>query len=220
VSGSTAVTNLTVDGATVKRRVAWFERPVARDLDGMVGPGSLPAPVVRFIIHAPRPGERSVALPMVDAGGLIGNWGGLFATIQVGSEPLKVRFDLHHRHSMANAGTGLRLAAAFGGQLDGPVENSEIVFGIERPVRRMKLARPIALGTLSIDSVHVRMVDFGNAASIPEAGTEPDPDEVVVTAKGKRDTKRDRLSIGLEQLERCSSIVFDKPAQQITLTCL
>lgn len=45
-----------------------------------------------------------------------------------------------------------------------------------------------------------------------------DPEEIVVVAKGKRRTDG-RLSIGADLLERCSSIVFDKPARQVRLTC-
>lgn len=40
-----------------------------------------------------------------------------------------------------------------------------------------------------------------------------------MVAKGKRDAKRDRLTIGADLLDRCSAIVFDKPARQIRLTC-
>ena len=53
-----------------------------------------------------------------------------------------------------------------------------------------------------------------------EADAHADPNEVVVTGKGKHDIKHDRLSIGADQLNRCSSIVFDKPAKQIRLSCL
>jgi hypothetical protein len=219
LNGRTDVATLMLDGAAFKRRVAWFDRPWAAGVDGAIGPGSLPAPVVRFALHAPRPGERTVALPLVDAGGLIGNWGGLFARIDLGGVPIKVRFDLQHRDSIATAGAGLRLAQTNGAALTGPPGMTDIVFGIARPSRRMRFARPLQIGPLSLDTMLVRVGDYGDASPIPDADVVPDPDEIVVTARKKRDTSRDRLSIGLDQLERCSSIVFDKAAKRIVLSC-
>ncbi|MGY2734252.1 hypothetical protein [Sphingomonas sp. UYP23] len=40
-----------------------------------------------------------------------------------------------------------------------------------------------------------------------------------MTGKTKRDPARDRLSIGSDALEHCSSITFDKPAKRIRLSC-
>ena len=109
------------------------------------------------------------------------------------------------------------------GALSGEAVPTEIFFGIERPVRTLTLARPMAIGALSLATLGVRTQDAGNAGAIREAGAvvpTPDPDEVVVTAKNKRDVRRDVLSLGADQLSRCSSIVFDKPAKQIRLSCL
>ena len=218
--GSTAVADFAVDGLPFKRRTAWFERPYGPDIDGVIGPGSLPVDTVRFVIHAPRPGERMVDLPLVDAGGLIGNWGGLFAEIQVGGEPMKVRFDLHHRDTRANAPAGVRIAEALGGALTGPVEQGEVAFGVDRPIRRMTLARPLVVGPLSLDDLRVRVSDYGSVGTVRDADATPDPDEIVVTAKGKKDRERARLSIGLDRLERCSSLVFDQKAKVVRLSCL
>ncbi len=66
----------------------------------------------------------------------------------------------------------------------------------------------------------VRTADTGSTATIADADAPGDPDEVVVTGKGKHDPKKDWLSIGADQLGRCSSIVFDKPARQVRLSCL
>lgn len=218
--GETSVVDLEVGGIPFKRRTAWFDRAYASGLDGVVGPGGVPAAVIRFDIHSPRAGERTIALPMVDAGGLLGNWGGLFGEVRLGGEAIKVRFDLHHQHTLASAGMGQRIATAQGGALSGPVDQAEVVFGVVRPIRLMRLARPLAVGPLSLSSLHVRVTDYGSAATIPDADAVPDPEEIVVTGKKKRDTARDRLTIGLDQLDRCSSLVFDKPAKVIRLTCL
>ena len=217
VDGSSAVTTIDTGGGPRKRRVAWTVRPYTADADGVIGPGGLVEDVVRFALRTPRPGERTVTLPMVDAGGLMGGKGGLFARIEHGGQPLKVRFDLRHRRTVATAGAGVRIAAALNGRTEGEVERAEIVFGVERPVRRLHLAAPLQVGPLAIDRLFVRVADFGDASII--ADERDDPDEVVVTAGKKRDPDRDRLSLGLDQLDRCSSIVFDKPAGQIRLSC-
>ena len=220
VHGVTAVTRLVVDGMEIRRRVGWFDTPYATGADGVIGPGGLPALVVRFELHAPRPGERTLDLPLVDGGALIGNWGGLFGEIIVGGVPMKVRFDLHHRLSLASAGAAQRIAVAQGGALTGPVDQAEIAFGITRPVRRMTLTTPFVIGPMALNALHVRVSDYGNAATIRDADVTPDPEEIIVTGKAKRDPSRDRLSIGRDALEQCSAITFDKPAKRIRLSCL
>ncbi len=220
VRGATDVGRIDFGAGPVKRRIGWTERPYTAAADGAVGPGGLPDPIVRFVLRGPVAGERVVALPMVEQGGLGGGWGSQFARINIGGQPMRVRFDPHHARTLATAGAGARIAEVHGGRLTGEVEKAEIVFGIERPIRSMTLAQPIVVAGLPIASLGVRTADFGSAAGIADANAPaPDPDEIVVTARGKRDPDRDRLSIGADQLARCSSIVFDKPAKQIRLTC-
>lgn len=217
VHGRSAVGGIDLGTGAIKRRIGWADRGYAAAVDGVVGPGGLPEPVVRFQLNASRAGERIVTLPMLDQGGLGAHWGVLYARIEVEGEPMRVSFDPHHRRTLATAGAAVRIAAAQGGQLSGAATPVEIAFGIERPVRRMTLARPLALGPLALSDIGVRTSDFGDARTIPEA--DADPDEIVVTGRKKRDTSRDRLTIGADDLARCSSIVFDKPRHTISLSC-
>ena len=216
VEGATAVTRIGFGAGPAKRRVGWTRRPYAAGIDGVVGPGGLPDPVVRFTLRAHIPGERTTTLPMVDGGGLMGGRSGLFALIDVGGEPLRIRFDPWHRRSLATAGAGVRIAQALGGRVVGETGSDEIAFGVERPTRTILLATPLQVGPLALKRVGVRTSDFGNTAAIREQG---DPDEIVVTGKRQRDRSHDRLSIGSDQLDHCSSIVFDKPAKRILLSC-
>lgn len=219
ISGRTAVTRIDTGTGAARHRIGWTRTPYAAGLDGVIGPGALSDSVVRFVLHAPRAGDRTMNLPMVDGGGLFGGFSGLFTTLDVDGEPMRVRFDPSHPRSLATAGAAARIAAARDGRLTGAVEPVEIAFGIERPVRTMTLARPIVIGPLAIATLGVRTADAGSAGSIPETGAPPpDPDEIVVIAKGKK-RDRDRLSLGADVLDRCSSIVFDKPAKAIRLTC-
>lgn len=130
---------------------------------------------------------------------------------------MRVRFDPHHPRTLATANAAARIAAAHDGVLLNETEQVEIAFGIERTARTMRLGRPLTVGPLTIEKMGVRVADFGSTASIKEE--DQDPDEIVVVGGKKRDPKRDRLSIGADLLDRCSSIIFDKPAKRIRLTC-
>lgn len=219
VMGRSAVGRIAVgDGARPrKRRIGWTGRPYVAGADGVIGPGGLPDRVVRFVLRPPRPGERTVALPLEDEGGLFGGWGGSYAIVQLGGEPLRVRFNPHEPRTLATAGAAVRLANAHDGQVSGDTAPTHIAFGIARPVRTMRLGTPFPVGPLSIGELGVRTADFGNASGIREEGG--DPDEVVVTGDRGRNRNRDRLSVGADQLSRCSSIVFDKGAREVRLTC-
>lgn len=221
IVGGSAVTRLDLGGGPIKRRVSWPNRDFTRRADMTVGPGGMPDPVIRFQLRAARAGERITILPMAPAGGLFGGYGGSFALAPIGGVPTRVRFNPDNPRTLATAGAGLALASAHGGRLEGEVGTAPVAFGVERPVRRMLLARPLAIGPLALAAIDVRVADFGNAAGIADADAPPpDPDEIVVTAKGKRDRSRDSLTLGRDQLDRCSSIVFDKPAKQVRLSCL
>lgn len=210
VGGQTSVTRLAIGKASFRRRVVWFDRPWSAGADAAVGPGGLPVDSVRFELHAPQPGERTVALPLDQA-----PFRPSYARVAIGKRSLIVLFDPQHRQTLATAGAGAALAEAFAGQFYGPPDRAEVAFGIQRPTRAMRLARPLAVGPLAIDRLLVRTGDNGSIAGIPDA--DADPEEIVVTAKGGN--RRDVLIVGRDQLDRCSSIVFDKKAKLIRLTC-
>lgn len=222
----TQVVEVDLGRGTDKRRVGWAKRPFAPGVDVSVGPAALPEPIVRFQLRAPRPGETTTIFPALHESGpfgLFGNFTATFARIDVGGAPMRLRFDPFHARTLATAGAAVRLAQANDGALSGESVPTEIFFGVERPVRDLTLKRPFRLGALAIARLGVRTGDFGSTGAIREgeaAETAPDPDEIVVVAKGKkRDTRRDTLSLGADQLRNCSSIVFDKKADVIRLTC-
>jgi hypothetical protein len=232
VMHQTTVRPMTLGDAPVKRRIGFPMRPKSLAAgapwqghayalvgDGTIGPGALPEPIVRIALRAPRAGERTVALPLVDGGGMFGRFSGEFAQILIGGVALRVRFDPYHPRTTVTANAATLIADAQGGKLTGVTEPVEIAFGITRPVRTMTLATPLAIGPISLSSLGVRTADVGSATAIPDADATPDPDEIVVTAKGKRDPKRDRLTLGADVLDRCSAIVFDQAAKQVRLTC-
>lgn len=214
VSGRTAVIRLDLGDGEFKRRVGWFAVPYVSDADGAVGPGLLPADRVRFVIGPVMPGERSVSLPLADFGRA-----GMGVYLMAGGERISVWFSLDRPHSFATASAGASIALSNGGRFDADPERMLIHLGVIRPVRHMALATPFAVGPLSLTGVMVRTGDFGSAASIPEGEVdEGDPDEIVVTGQKKRKGEQ-RLLIGRDYLDRCSSILFDKRARLVTLSC-
>jgi hypothetical protein len=222
----TQVVEVDLGAGSDKRRVGWAQRPFAPGVDVSVGPAALPEPIVRFQLHAPRPGETITTFPALHESGplgLFGNFSATFARIDVGGAPMRLRFDPFHARTLATAGAAVRLAQAHDGALSGEATPTEIFFGVERPVRDLTLKRPFRLGALSIARLGARTGDFGSTSAIRDgdvAEPAPDPDEILVVAKGKkRDMRRDTLSLGADQLQHCSSIVFDKKAQVIRLTC-
>jgi len=217
VHGSTTTARIDLGDGPVKRRIAWTKPHYMADVDGVVGPGGVAEPVVRFVLRAPRDGERTATMPMIEQSGLMSSWGERFAMIVVGGAPMRVRFDPYAPHSLITAAGGVRIATTQGGTLAGDTVPVEIAFGIKRPVRAMHLATPLPVGPLVVSHVGVRTHDDGNATGIREANA--DPDEILVTAKGKHDPAADRLTIGADLLARCSSIEFDKPAKVIRLSC-
>jgi hypothetical protein len=119
--------------------------------------------------------------------------------------------------SLATAGAAVRIVNLHDGRVGGETAPAIIAFGIGRPVRNMRLGTPLRIGPLAISELGVSTADFGNASAILEEGG--DPDEVIVTGDRRRNRNRDRLSIGADQLGHCSSLVFDKRARKIRLSC-
>lgn len=216
VYGRTQVTRFGWDGAAPgKRRVGWMSRVFPMDTDGAIGPAGVPEPIVRFVLRPAVAGERTVTLPLAGGSGLFGDWMLMGATIMVGGKPLAVRFDPDHARSLVTAPAAARLAVANGGVLTTETARQEIAFGVERPLRMMTLARPLTVGPLTVSTIAVRVTDGAGANTIPEAGA--DPNEVLV-AGGKKQPPGS-MTLGADQLARCSSLVFDKPAKQVRLTC-
>jgi hypothetical protein len=161
----------------------------------------VPEPVVRFVLGPPRAGERTAEFPMVGRGGLAGRWGDMWAVVPSAASRCGSASTRIARGRSPLPAAGVRIAGAHRGELSGATERLEIVFGVARPVRTMTLAAPLTIGPLAIGTLGVRTADYGSADGIRQEG---DPDEVMVVG-GKARPERDRLSLGADQLGRCSS---------------
>lgn len=77
------------------------------------------------------------------------------------------------------------------------------------------------MGPLSIATLGARTSDFGSYKPVAEALSTPaDPDEIVVVGTRKKQKNFDYISLGSDYLERCSTIIFDKGARQVRLSCV
>lgn len=227
-SGRTESAKVGVAGAKPEgRRVGWLSRDYAPAADGTIGPTGLAESVVRFQLRPARPGEVTVAMPLQIEGGiggaLFGSWFQLHALTTAGDRPIRILFDPYHPRTLATAPAAVALAKAYAGVMTAETGRQEIAFGIERPYRVMKLARPFAVGALALSRLGVRVTDEDVTGRIAEEGVaapEPDPDEVVVTAKSTKKPRAGLVVIGADALAACSSLTFDKPAKVVRLACL
>lgn len=206
---------------TVESMTRWSDHRFVDKADCGIGPGGLPDPVVRFVLRAPRPGEHVAALPFFMQSGT-DNDGGIDGRIDVDGNKIGVVFDLQAALSQVTASAAWPIAAAQRGHLEGPVLQAPIAFGIERPVRKLALLRPLQVGPLTIHDLYVRVADYGDASRIRTKADpqELDPDAIIVRGYVKRPKYFQRVVIGTDDLGRCSSITFDKRRKQIILSCV
>ena len=218
IDGVTAVARIGVGvgGEQRRRRVGWTRLPYIRNADGVVRAGRPAAS--GHPLRAP-----PLAAGRADGGAAHGERGRpvrrLGRHVRAGrcrrraaAGPFRSPSSAHPRHRRR----GVRLAQAYEGRVAGEAESVAITFGISRPVRALRLARPLEIGPLSLPVLGVRTADFGSAAAIREENG--DPDEIVVIGEA-RANPRDRITLGADALARCSAIVFDKRARQVRLTC-
>jgi hypothetical protein len=173
---------------------------------------------VRFRLRPAQPGERRLRFPIVRET--------LIASVvrfRIGRQEVRLGFAPGRPTSVATAAAGALLAESNGGQLGEQRERIRLATGIERPVRPMRLARPLSVEGLTIASLVVRTRDFGGETRLP--GLEvPDgmaaPDEVVVRARGAPSPAVYYIILGADALAPCSSIMFDNYRRRVELSCL
>lgn len=213
ISGRTAVLTYEVAGRRDKRRAVAFERAIAPRHDGTMGPEAFPHQKIVYRLRQASPGERRIALPMADDG-----FAGAGTMIRVAGEDVFVKWALHRRLTIATAGAAADVAVAQNGLLEGEPWRETIAFDVQRPVRRLRLRDPLVIGPVTLESILARTADYGDASAIADA--EADASEIVVRGNGKAKGRTRRvLEIGSNDMQHCSSLIFDKPARKIILNC-
>ena len=218
IAGHTGKVDVAFDGQEETLRALWFERPIAPQSDGSLGPGAVTQSIVK--IHVAE-GARSVqpsAVSLQTEDNRVGT------NIEVGKTTIFVRFNPLRQHSIASAGAAQAIALAYKGQWSGEKGSDLIDFGITRPVRELSLSVPLKVGGLSISKLLVR--DFGQVTGVSQESSQgnADPNEVVlpevsVTAQSTKTKPAYNLTLGRDVLDGCESITFNKSTKQIQLAC-
>ena len=212
LTGGSKVADVVVGGVSEERRIVWIDQPAVERADGTIAPADIGYDRVTFRLGDARADDRAYDLPMEFRPGA-----GLFFPLELGEHRVFFQFTLIKANSMATAAAAAHLAALYGGAWVGDVRPETIGFGVVRPVRALRLARPASLNGLELDALLVRTGDHrGNLDLPPEPGA--DPEEVVVSA-GSRQRARFEVTVGRDLLSACSSMVWDNRTRRLTLTC-
>lgn len=202
--------------ATFKRRTAFSNRQLANGTDGIAGPATFPFARTIFIMRGSQPGDRAITLPLDTEMGRSQT----SVRIDVGGRPIYAAFSFDRRESLVTATGGKWIADANGGRFEGAARSAPILYGVERPIRSLRIDRPLKLGGLDIRNLAVRVSDMGNSRGIAEGLTlDQDPNEIVVSAGNKRKVPNQRLYIGMDTIGHCASITYDFEAGSVTLMC-
>ncbi|HST35774.1 MAG TPA: hypothetical protein VLK25_04000 [Allosphingosinicella sp.] len=213
LTGGSKVAEVSIGGVTGDRRLVWLEdRAAVEGADGLIGPADMHYARVTFTLGPPRPGEAAFALPQRFERSY-----GLFHPLMLGDHEVRFQFSLIKPDTMATAGAGAHLAALNGGAWTGEAHDQVIEFGVIRPVRALRLERPVSLGGLLFGEMLVRTGDNrGNLSLPPEP--DADPEEVVVTG-ASRQRARFNVTLGRARLGQCSSLVWDNGTRLLTFNC-
>lgn len=202
--------------ATFRSRTAFSDRRVVDGADGVAGPATFPFRRTIFTLRDPQAGDRAITLPLDKEMGRSQTG----VKIEVDGHPVYAAFSFDRAESLVTATGGRWIADAKGGRFDGDARQAPILYGVSRPIRSLRLERPLMLGELQIRNLAVRVSDVGNAQGITTGPVlEQDPNEIVVTADSKRKIPNQRLYVGMNTIGHCASLTYDFEASTVTLMC-
>jgi hypothetical protein len=197
-------------------RFAFFDRDIVEGADGIISPHELPYDNIVFRLRPEQAGEVTTTLTMQ-----FDRAGGLHYPLTFGDRTIVAEFSLIQPRSLATASAGALLAQHLGGDWTGEAREGLIKFGVSRPVRPMRFARPLDVGGVAVNDIFVRTGDNrGNFQLPPDAAARQDPDEIVVTGNVPRGRARLFLTVGAERLSACSSLSYRPASKTLTLRCL
>ncbi|MEL7728539.1 hypothetical protein AAG612_03275 [Citromicrobium bathyomarinum] len=196
-----------------QQRLSWTERPITDEADGIVNIANLPNPSVTLNLRPRRSEDRAITLPTRPRGG--------FALAYVhddAGQNIDVRFLLSGPRSMATTATGAYLAETYGGSWDGPRRAHPILYGVERPVRPMRFARPVSFGGILFQNPLVRMRDYQGEDLLPQDAPSEET-TITVQGVGERTSAEHFVYVAYDILGQCSSITYVRATRNLTLVC-
>jgi hypothetical protein len=213
VRGRWMRSTMVIAGSQSRGRFIWFDRDVVAGADGLISPALLPFDNVHFQIRAPGAREAAYVVPVQFAEDY-----GLRRNIMLGDRPVAVKFKLNEARTSATAAVGALLASRHQGAWDGDAFREVVQFGVERPLRPLKLAVPLNLNGLQLRRLAVRTSDFRGNYQLPADSSE-DEGAIVVTGKRRGQPPRFSLTVGQDRLAACSSISYRRAEQQLVMMC-
>jgi hypothetical protein len=214
LSGEQNGAKFRIAGIQRSYRFAFFDRDIVEGAAGIISPHELPYDNIVFRLGAERPAEVTTALQLE-----FNRSGGLHYPLVLGDRRIAVEFSLIQPSSLATASSGAYLAETLGGAWTGEPRDGLVKFGVTRPLRPMRLERPLELGDFRLSTFLVRTGDHRGSYQLPTDAPQ-DPDEMIVTANVERQRARLYLTVGRDRLSSCSSLSYARATRILTLRCL
>ena len=210
IKGVSTVAEMRIGKVKRSVQLSSHGRECCAGVDGEIGLGLLPYAIVRFVRDGVGPtAERGFEVrSTLERGSELITDGGLVA---VQLAPTRDR-------SVATAAAGAILARSFGGGLEGESFEIAAAFGVTRPARIVRFARPAEIAGFRFDTIAVRMSDFGGREvfPVPDAA----PGDIVVKRRVPRQEAWPVVLVARDRLDRCAEIRFDAIARRMTLRCV
>lgn len=205
---------LLLAGLPAKAKVRWHQR-VSQDADGLISVHLLPFERVTVMRGGPVPGERETELAIK-----VHDNHGVYVPLDFGKRRIAARLSFSRPRTTAPAAAAAVIARAHGGAIQPEKSFEEISLGVMRPVRPLRLQRPLAIGPLAVTRLMVRTADFRGDHKLVLTATKSQNGEIVVAGAAPSQKPLYRITIGLDVLGRCSSATYLREARRLILRCL
>ncbi len=227
VDAPTKALRINLGAKEEKNRIAWTTRHRATLVaDGIISPISLPYKRVTFNLREAIPGSLQLYTLPLDNFGFLG-MEGVGTTVKTGKAKMQVKFSLTKKDNLIDATTANWLANWRGGKFVDTPKETEIAFGIKRPVQELWLSEAIAVGPFALDTLFARIADNGDASGIKsesgrsvEVATAIDTSEIVVSGKKQKDENNTiETTLGSDFLKTCTALTYDLEKREIRMMC-
>ena len=205
---------LMLAGAPASTEIRWRDNPAAIGADGAVSVYSLPFDSVTVERGAARPGEREIVFPT-----RLHENHGIHYRLRVGKRRIAIRFSLTRPRTTAPAAAAALVAAQQGGLVGEERGVETISLGVDRPVRPLRLDRPLPIGPFAIPMLMVRTADFRGEHQLAWEEQVGANGEIIVTGAVASQEALYRITLGLDVLGRCSAATYRRSSGELRLRC-
>lgn len=203
------------------RSLVWSRRKVMAGVDGVIGVHDLPYRKVTFKLGQPSPDERVHQFKLIKRDAPRQTRLGTY--LKVGEKRMFVIFWLGSEANLISAPSANFVATYQQGVfVPGTDRRVEMLFGLGRETREMRLDYPLVFGDLVIDKFAVRLIDYGRPKKVGDVETvrPKNTAQNILVGRRKGSGRPDLLTrIGRGQLARCSRLSYDLKQMQGELSC-